>query len=536
MKKVFLISLISLAINSVAYAVSIDKMPTGFARNVIILIPDGMSQDGVTLTRWVYNDGAPLHMDEIASGIVRTHNSDTVIADSAPAGTAMATGHKTQDKLIGIKPAKATLYGANEVDELDAYAPVASVLELAKLQGRSTGIIATSEIMHATPAAFTAHSRHRGNYDDISEQQVYQNLNVTFGGGASFLRKENRKDSQDMLQILAQNGYQLVLNAQGMEQTGHNKVWGLFAEKDLPYDIDRKNEPSLAQMTSKAIDLLSKNQKGFLLMVEGSKVDWAAHDNAPVALMSDIKAFDDAVGVALEYAKSNQDTLVIVASDHGNGGLTMGNRMTTKDYSSRPLSDFVSHLRKITISEEHLAEQILADRENSAALLKENLNMDRSDPALAKIMRQTELKNIKAEIANWNNQQSYLGWTTGGHTGQEVTLFVYAHNPLHVLTGTVQNADIARYVAKSLDGDLEQASKALFVSSKSFPAAGIELKNNLENEDTVEFILTRNNQDYLFYKNRNYFVKNGYRTTFNGVVVFNGQELFVPQAALDMMS
>ena len=93
--------------------VPLEKTETGFAKNVIILIPDGMSTDGVTLTRWVYNDGKPLNMDEIASGLVRTHNSDTIIADSAPGGTALATGHKTQDKLIGVKPKKATLYGSD---------------------------------------------------------------------------------------------------------------------------------------------------------------------------------------------------------------------------------------------------------------------------------------------------------------------------------------------------------------------------------------------------------------------------------------
>ena len=194
MKKI-LISLLSLSIvitNS--FSEKIENIPSGFAKKVILMIPDGMSTEGVTLTRWFYNNGEPFSLDEIPSGIVRTHNSDTIIADSAPAGTAMATGHKTQDKLIGIKPSKSVLYGASMQDEQDAYAPVANVLEMAKLQGKSTGLVSTSEVMHATPAAFSAHSTHRKNYNDLGEQQVYQEINVVFGGGYSYLTKEKRDD------------------------------------------------------------------------------------------------------------------------------------------------------------------------------------------------------------------------------------------------------------------------------------------------------------------------------------------------------
>ena len=210
MKGKALLLLVFFTIFTQTYTVPLEKTETGFAKNVIILIPDGMSTDGVTLTRWVYNDGKPLNMDEIASGLVRTHNSDTIIADSAPGGTALATGHKTQDKLIGVKPKKATLYGSDKNDEKDYYSPVASVLELAKSMGKSAGIIATSEIMHATPADFTAHATHRSNYNDITEQQVFQNLDVVFGGGEFFLKAENREDKEDMTAALKNNNYKVI--------------------------------------------------------------------------------------------------------------------------------------------------------------------------------------------------------------------------------------------------------------------------------------------------------------------------------------
>ncbi|MGL4858428.1 MAG: alkaline phosphatase, partial [Enterobacteriaceae bacterium] len=180
-------------------AVPLNEIPSNFAKNVIMLIPDGTSQNNITLMRWVYNDGKPLHLDTITSGLVRTHNSDAPIADSAPAASAMATGHKTQDKLISLRPGKADLYGAIAADERQAFAPLATVLEMAKQQGKATGLVATSEIMHATPAAYSAHVMHRKEYDNISEQQVYQNINVVFGGGKAFLEPQERKDQQNLL-------------------------------------------------------------------------------------------------------------------------------------------------------------------------------------------------------------------------------------------------------------------------------------------------------------------------------------------------
>ncbi|MFZ2706407.1 MAG: alkaline phosphatase, partial [Leptotrichiaceae bacterium] len=143
-------------VSTLGVSVPLEKVEEGFAENVIIMIPDGTSVSGVTLARWIYNDGEPLYLDEMAAGLVRTYNSDTPIADSAPGGTALSTGIKTQDKLIAIRPKIATLYGTSPEDTKEPYAPIASVLELAKLQGKSIGIISTSEVMHATPADFTA--------------------------------------------------------------------------------------------------------------------------------------------------------------------------------------------------------------------------------------------------------------------------------------------------------------------------------------------------------------------------------------------
>ncbi len=173
--------------------VSIEKP----ARNVILLIPDGMSVDGVTLTRW-YLGGGALNLDEMASGMVRTHSADAPIADSAPAGTAMATGHKSHTGYVGVLPDENSMPGLAPIAPEDQKKPVASILEAAQLAGKAVGLVATSEIMHATPADFSAHDPSRKNYDAISEQQVFQELDVVLGAGSKYFSAENRQDGDDL--------------------------------------------------------------------------------------------------------------------------------------------------------------------------------------------------------------------------------------------------------------------------------------------------------------------------------------------------
>ncbi|MGL5710534.1 MAG: alkaline phosphatase, partial [Cetobacterium sp.] len=409
---------------------ALKDVKPGFAKNVIFLIPDGSSSTVSTLARAVYNDGESLNIDELASGLVKTYNSDTFIADSAPAGTALATGWKTQDKLIGVKPKAATLKGARVPEAGDELAPAASVLEAAKLNGKAVGIVATSEVLHATPADFTTHSIHRNNYSVIGEQQVHQNLNVVFGGGKSYLKKDTateanskkRTDGEDMLEALTANGYNIVQTLDEMKSLNKDFVWGLFAEKDIPYDLDRdkKTVPSLAEMTEKAIELLSKDEDGFFLMVEGSKVDWAGHANNPVAITSEFMAFDKAVGVALEYAKKNSDTLVVAVTDHGTGGISIGNLATSSNYPELPMDVFTKDMRKAKFTEVLTAEKILADKSSAKSLAKDMLGLDLTDVELEGINKAEKTSAIETILGKAMSERAHLGWTTNGHTGEDV--------------------------------------------------------------------------------------------------------------------
>lgn len=300
-------------------------------KNVIYLIADGMS-DGILTAAKYYNDiqdgtlgNDKLAMDDIRSGFVKTAWANGPITDSAPAGTALSSGYKANPGVVGLN-----IEGQ----------PKATILEAAELNGLATGIIATSEITHATPAAFSSHVESRQDYNSIMKQQVYKDMEVVLGGGSVLFEATGggkRNDGKDLTEDIKALGYDYVTNKSEMNESDSDKLWGLFAEKDLAYDFDRvaegnEEEPSLAEMTEKAIEVLEKDGEGFFLMVEGSKIDWAAHANDPSGTIGDILAFDDAIKVALDYAKENQDTIVVVTTDHANSGFSIGNESTTSGY------------------------------------------------------------------------------------------------------------------------------------------------------------------------------------------------------------
>ncbi|MNW27195.1 Alkaline phosphatase 4 precursor [compost metagenome] len=191
--------------------------------------------------------------------MVRTYSADAPIADSAPAGTAFATGHKSHTGFVGVLPDEATMPGQTAIAENDKRKPVASVLEAARLAGKSTGIIATSEFMHATPADFSAHYPDRSNYDALSMQQVYNDMDVVLGSGSNFLTPDGRKDGNDLLSTIKERGYEYITTPEQLKATSSDKIWCMFGGKALSYELDRDpaKQPSLSDMTSKAIDVLS---------------------------------------------------------------------------------------------------------------------------------------------------------------------------------------------------------------------------------------------------------------------------------------
>ena len=466
-------------------------------KNVIYLIADGMN-DGILTAAKYYNDiqdgtlgNDKLAMDSIRSGFVKTSWANGPITDSAPAGTALSTGNKTNPGVVG----------------LDAEGkPRATVLEAAELSGLSTGIIATSEITHATPAAFSSHVENRQDYNSIMKQQLYKDMEVVLGGGSLFFESTGggkRSDGKDLTEEIKALGYDYVTTKSEMNESNSDKLWGLFAEKDLAYDFDRvaegnEEQPSLAEMTEKAIDVLDKDEDGFFLMIEGSKIDWAAHANDPAGAIGDILAFDDAVQVALDYAKESQDTIVVVTTDHANSGFSIGNESTTSGYDDLTFEESIMQIKDFKLSAEKFTSLVQGKSDEEVkSLIKEYYgytDITAEELEYAKNGQINEVMKIRAK----------LGYTTGGHTGGDVYLGVYAPAGVEKLRGTVDNTELPQYIASNLGLNLDSASETLYQDIKGkVEAEGVSFTVNTEDSENPYFLIEKENKTLKVIANSN---------------------------------
>jgi alkaline phosphatase len=296
-----------------------DKSAGTSARSVILLIGDGMGMAHRTAGRlYAVGRGGRLAMDTLpVEGAARTWSTESVVTDSAAAGTALATGVKTLNKAVAVDPEGKS---------------VPTVLEMAKSAGKSTGLVTTVFLTDATPAAFAAHNADRRDYLDIATDMFDHNVDVLLGGGEKYFlpagasgcfpNDNARTDGRNLVEEAVAEGYKHVctendLNSVSADST--DKLFGTFAADSMT----RPYAPSLADMAKKAIDVLDKNPSGFFLMVEGGQIDVAAHVNNALGTLADVVSFDAAVQVALAYQKDHPETLVIVTADHSTGGLTI---------------------------------------------------------------------------------------------------------------------------------------------------------------------------------------------------------------------
>lgn len=452
----------------------------GPARNVIVLIADGVGAEHYALARWV--KGAPLAQDAILTGMVRTFISDSVVADSAPAATAFATGVRSSDKHIGVGPKAKVLSGEPTPPEALRFRPLATVLEGARLSGRSTGVVATSRVTHATPAAYVAHVPSRSMETEIMEQAVHQGVDVVLGGGRGYLTPKDaggsRKDARDLVPVLRARGYELPATTGELAVAKGPKIFGMFAKSHMAADIDRAamavGEPSLEDMTAKAISVLGKNPKGFFLMVEGSQIDWADHGNDPAHLISDLLAFDRAVAVALDYARKRRDTLVLVLSDHNTGGMSIGNMRTSDTYSQMSLEALVNPLRSMRMSGEAIWKRLGENKtpERVKAMVAEGWGWDISLDEARKVLEVAAARKEDPYYALGEvlcAGHTVLGWTTHGHTGGDVPLFAFGPgSPRGLLSGP----EFGQATARALGLDFAALNRRLFVdAAEALPGA-----------------------------------------------------------------
>lgn len=294
MKKV--LTLLSLLIAAISFAAP---------KNIIIMIPDGTGHASLTIARQL--KGAPLAIDGAIYSILETRSADNSVTDSAAAATAMACGQRTYNGAVGV-----------DVHQT----PIKSISEHAKCAGKAVGIVTTDLITGATPSGFSAHVSKRDHAADILEQQIATGFDVFMGGGQKYL-------TDDIKAYLAERHYTLATTRDEMN-AAEGKVFGLFSHGLMTAEVERRagagaSEPTLTEMTQKAIDLLDDDPDGFFLMVEGAQVDKGNHENDLPWATYDLLAFDDAVGYVLNWAKAHPDTLVFIAPDHETGGITLLN-------------------------------------------------------------------------------------------------------------------------------------------------------------------------------------------------------------------
>lgn len=514
-------------------------------KNVILMVADGTGVAQWTLARW-FNGGGPLAQDEWTCGLLRTYGANTPLTDSAPAATAFATGFKSYSGFVGVLPDKASMWGIDPQQGVDAQCrPLVTVLEAARLSGRATGIVVTCEIPHATPAAFSAHDVQRKDFEAIVKQQVYNGIDVVLGGGAMYLQPQNREDGEDLATVLCRKGYRLINSREEMLGVQSGRVWGLFAEQDLANDLDRSAaEPSLAEMTAKAIALLQANKKGFFLMVEGSKIDWAAHDNEPVGVVSEVLAFNRAVETAIAFARRDNDTAVIVLSDHGCGGLSIGEREANRLGERPGLAALIDPLQRAKHTAEGVEKALLAAADLSAAAIHARVASEYGVE-----LNDEELERVQAYFANRHKDQfglasligpilsraAYLGWTTDGHTGEDVPLAIF-HPHGYRLNGVVQNMAVAWYIDEIMNLKLREWNQVLYLPAMAaFAAKGAMITIEESTPGNKVLVVRKGRQVLHLPANKNEADLDGRTITLRSLVVYNGKAFFVPAEALALI-
>ncbi len=293
--------------------------------NIILMIGDGMGLTQISSGMYSNNNSTALENFQYV-GLSKTHSYDNLVTDSAAAGTAMSSGEKTQNKVLGLD------HEGN---------PIKSILSICQDKGYSTALVATSNILHATPAAFFANIDYRYNYEPIAVQMTKSGVNYFVGGGEKYFN--SREDKRNLINEMTENDYEIVYNISDFEKSKSNYL-GFFTAKDEPYyfykgvnysyreyDEDDYNEDEpledftgresyLARSAKATLGKLDEMGKPFFIMIEGSQIDWGGHDNDQKYMVSQFLEFNDAIEVVLDFAKKDKNTIVVVTADHETGG------------------------------------------------------------------------------------------------------------------------------------------------------------------------------------------------------------------------
>jgi len=274
--------------------------------NVILIIGDGMGVPQVYASVVAERGNNSAFLRFSYSGFSRTYSRNKYRTDSAAGGTALTTGHKVDNKHVNWGPDSARYN---------------TIFDDAKKYGMSTGFVVTSSVLDATPASTYGHVPYRKMFDTLSLQMAQCEHSVMIGGGRKFFLPANRKDGLAPLDTLAKRGYTVVGNIDSMNRFGGDKLVALLYEGD-PLTAPARGDV-LTQGVKKALAMLRRNEKGFALMIEGSQIDWACHNNDTAYLRAELADFEQMLHAVLDFAQADGHTLVIVTADHETGGVTL---------------------------------------------------------------------------------------------------------------------------------------------------------------------------------------------------------------------
>ena len=444
----------------------------GQAKYVFYFIGDGMGVNQVNGTEMYqaeFQKGIigvePLLFTQFPVGTMATTFSATnSVTDSAAAGTALATGEKTYNHAISV-----------DVDKN----PLQTVAEKAKKAGKKVGVTTSVSVDHATPASFYAHQPDRDMYYEIALDLPKANFDFYAGGG--FLKPNttfDKKEAPSIFPIFEQAGYTVARGYQDYKDKAAKADKMILIQREganpscLPYALDRKEgDLTLAQITESAIDFLTKGKdKGFFLMVEGGKIDWACHANDAATVFNEVKGMDDAIKVAYEfYKKHPKETLIVVTADHETGGLVLGTgryalnlkALQYQKNSTDVLSQRISDLRK--------AKGNKVTWEDMKALLAEEMGFWKQLPLSwsqeRKLRDEFEKSFVKNKVVfaesmylksepmaacakEVMNEMAMVGWVSGGHSAGFVPVFAVGAGS-HLFGGKIDNTEIPKRIAKA---------------------------------------------------------------------------------------
>ncbi|KAG8161654.1 hypothetical protein KVR01_008641 [Diaporthe batatas] len=486
-------------------------------RNLIFMVSDGMGPASLSLTRSYrqlvegldYDD--TLTLDKHFWGTSRTRSSNKLVTDSAAGATAFSCGKKSYNGAISILPDSS---------------PCGSVLEAAKKDGYHTGLVVTTDITDATPACFASHVDVREKENEIALQEIGEGVlgrvvDLILGGGrCHFLPNTTdgscRLDDIDVAGIAQEkHGWTYYDDRAGFDslQGGENAslpVLGLFASADVPFEIDRKNMadiyPSLSEMAETALKALTKatedSDKGFFLMIEGSRIDHAAHINDPASHVREVLEYDKTFKLVLDYLENSKtEGLLVATSDHETGGLATAWQSPTAELP-------VYNWYPTVLAKANASAQLLAHK------LHEHISSVGSDPAALKDLedwintklvipglgiadaRDFELKELASDpehaiytFSRMISQRARIGWSTHGHSAVDVNIYSSGGPLAEDLHGNVENTQVGQFLRKFLDVDVDKITDELrdkMVWNQSLAvSAGSTISTGYEDEELM---------------------------------------------------